>query len=97
MNTPFILAVAGAAFAIGVALSDSIRSSLGSAAQIPLLTSLLLRSSSSSSLADLPAQAQLVLPADFAVLPVVLPPAEANATTVSGLEVAWRGGEKDGW
>jgi hypothetical protein len=97
MSGPVLLAAGVASLAVGVALSDGIRAAAGN---VPVLAGVLsalsgspFPSRPSTLTADqLPPQALLMLPSQFAALESVLPPSEANATTVSSTSKSM-----DGW
>jgi gluconolactonase len=75
------LACLGRAFARGIAVPDSVHTSI-----IILSTALAAHSTPVTAATlqpgQLPAQAQLLLPADTVVLPTVLPPDQSNVSTI---------------
>lgn len=78
-NTPWVVAIAAAAFAIGVATSDAVKDAV---LDIQDVIRTYKGESGLQELTALPSQVQVVDPAGFAVMPLVPPANIANVTTV---------------
>lgn len=78
-NTPWVIAVAAAAFAIGVGTSDSIKDAI-----FDIQNAIILNKSGKipQILTELPSQAQAIHPSSFAVMSAVPPENVSNVTTV---------------
>jgi gluconolactonase len=79
-NVPWVIAVAAAAFAIGVATSDALRDAIF---DVQDMLATYNRGNFPQGLNGLPPQAQVIDPSTFAAMPVVPPESIANITTVS--------------
>ncbi|KAL7939389.1 gluconolactonase-like protein [Trichoderma chlorosporum] len=78
-NVPWVVAVAAAAFAIGVATSNAIKDAVFDIQDVITAHT---GGNSLQELNKLPSQAQIVDPSIFAVMPVVPPESAANITTI---------------
>lgn len=78
-NVPWVIAVAAAAFAIGVATSDALRDAIF---DVQDMLATYNRGNFPQGLNGLPPQAQVIDPSTFAAMPVVPPESIANITTV---------------
>ncbi|RFU73929.1 gluconolactonase [Trichoderma arundinaceum] len=79
LNTLWILAVAAAAFAIGVATSDAVRDTVFDIRDVIMAYK---GGNIPHALTELPSQAQLIYPSAFAAMPVVPPENVANVTSI---------------